>query len=242
LCCDVAMRHVAPIAIVLGMATGCGSSSTPSGGSQTFSFVFSSGSQGWIAGFADYPAGQEAFYELASSYQALPAPLGPGASAWFLAGHNHSDDLFMFLKRRVTGLRADAAYTATFTVELATDVPRGCGGVGGQPGESVHLKAGAATAEPRTQVDAAGYLRLSIDHGIQANDGREAVVIGTIENTVVCGNPQQWELKSLQSRTAALTVRTDRDGALWLLTGTDSGFEGKTSIYITRFVATLNAQ
>jgi len=229
------------ILLALAAAAACGGTASP-GGSQTFTFVFSSGPQDWVAGFADYPAGQEAFYELASGYQPLPAPIGPGASAWFLAGNNHSDDLFMFLKRRVTGLRADAAFTATFTVEFATDVPRGCVGIGGQPGESVHVKAGAASTEPRTQPDASGHLRLTVDQGNQANDGRDAVVIGTIENAVVCGNAPRWELKSLQSRTNALTVRTDRDGALWLFTGTDSGFEGRTSIYITRFVAALTAQ
>jgi hypothetical protein len=234
--------RTAAIGAVLAAAAACGSSTPSPGGSQTFTFVFSAGPQSWTAGFADYPAGQEAFYELSSGYQPLPAPLGPGASAWFLSGNNHSDDLFMFLKRRVTGLRADAAYTISFTVEIASDVPRGCGGVGGQPGESVHVKAGAAAAEPRTQPDASGHLRLTVDQGNQANDGRDAVVLGTIDNSVVCGNAPRWELKPLQSRAGALTARTDRDGALWLFTGTDSGFEGRTSIYITRFVATLTAQ
>src|SRR5262245_6346835 len=72
----------------------------------TFAYDFSRGPQGWTAGFADYHPGEESFLELASDYRPLPSPLGPD-SALFISGNNHTDDLFMFFTREVTGLAAN---------------------------------------------------------------------------------------------------------------------------------------
>lgn len=205
-----------------------------------FDFDFAAGPQAWVAGFADYRPGDEAFLELESGYRRLPARLGP-EMALYISGHNRSDDLFMFFWRRVDGLRSATAYAATFTVEIATDVPRGCGGIGGSPGESVFLKAGAAPIEPVTRVDAGGMLRLAVDHGNQSGNGRHAVVLGTIENATPCElGVRRWERKLLASVDAALTVETDALGSLWLIVGTDSGFEGSTSLFYTGFTVRLD--
>src|SRR5262245_5494661 len=117
---------------------GCRSSS-PSG-AVTFTYDFAAGPQAWTAGFADHHPGDDAFLELVSDYRALPAPLGPG-SALYISGNNHTDDLFMFFAREVRGLSPRAQYRVTSEVRIATSIPKGCGGVGGSPGESVFLKA-----------------------------------------------------------------------------------------------------
>ena len=49
----------------------------------------------------------------------------------------------MFFKGIVDGLSPDASYGVTVSVEVVTDTPAGCVGVGGPPGESVWIKAGA---------------------------------------------------------------------------------------------------
>jgi hypothetical protein len=142
----------------------------------------------------------------------------------------------MFIKRRLTGLRPGATYRASFDVEIATDVPADCGGVGGSPGQSVFLKAGASTIEPLPVADAFGFLHMNVDKGIQANPGAAAVLLGTIEGTIPCASGQRvWELKPFAGPSATIHVTADAQGALWVFTGTDSGFEGTTSIYVTRF-------
>ncbi len=216
------------------LVSACGSSTSPSPVEITFDFA--TGPQGWVAGFADYRAGEEAFMELDSGYRAIPAPIGPNRSGHFLSGNNHTDNLFMFLKRQVTGLRPSTTYRATFVVEFATDVPRGCGGVGGSPGESVFMKAGASGVEPLAVNDGTGMLRMNIDVGIQANRGQAAVLLGTIEGTVPCLSPPVWELKTLSS-TDTVTVTSTPQGDVWVLAGTDSAFESTTSLYYTRFTA-----
>jgi hypothetical protein len=228
---------------VLLVAAACHSPTSP-GSVVTSSFDFAAGPQGWVSGFADYPAGQEAFYELVADYRPLPPSLAADRSALYISGDNHSDDLFMFYKRRVAGLDAAARYEVRLEVEIATDVPTGCGGVGGSPGESVYVKAGAGQFEPTTASDALGHLRLvDFDKGNQAVGGSNALVLGNVANSQPCevsseGIVRRWELKTLRTP-AALAIRADDHGAVWLLVGTDSGFEATTSLYYTRVIATF---
>ena len=54
----------------------------------------------------------------------------------------------MFFKGPVGGLSPGASYGVSVSVEVATDTPAGCVGVGGAPGESVWIKPGAIAVEP----------------------------------------------------------------------------------------------
>ena len=102
----------------------------------TFTLDFNRGPQGFVGGFADYPPADSAIYELTSDYRTLPPPL-ESQSGLFLSGVNRSDDLFMFLKGPISGLLPGALYMVTVSLEIATNTPAGCLGVGGSPGESV---------------------------------------------------------------------------------------------------------
>ena len=203
----------------------------------TFSFDFSRGAQRFVAGFADYPPADAPIYELTSAYRPLPAPL-ESQSALFISGVNRSDDLFMFYKGPVDGLSPAASYGVSVSVEIATDTPAGCVGVGGAPGESVWIKAGATAEEPLPVRDGS-WLRMNIDIGSQSNSGTQAVVLGNIANSRRCEQPRQWERKSFQGRSTAAPISVPPDGRVWLLLGVDSGFEARTEIYFTRAAVTL---
>ena len=193
-------------------------------------FEWTGDDSGWVAGFADYPKGVEVEWNFVSGRRPLPAPLSSPHLALYIAGDNRSDDLFMFWKRRVTGLTPRRSYAASLDVSFASNAPRGCAGAGGAPGESVYVKLGAATNEPVTSVDADGNVRISIDKGNQATSGREAVTVGDIATTNTnCAAPV-WEEKRLHT-TQPIRVTADPSGAIWVVMGTDSGFEGRTQIY-----------
>ncbi|MEY2545301.1 MAG: hypothetical protein QOG48_418 [Verrucomicrobiota bacterium] len=168
----VAKHFLGGLAILLVLHT----TATPS----EITFDFAQGDFGWTAGFADYPADADpAFYELQTDYRDRPANLG-GAGSIFISGANHSDDLFMFIKKSIAGLQPNSLYRLTFTVELASQYAHGLGGIGGSPGDSVFLKAGASRIEPAPIVDQSNYFRMNIDKGNQAQGGRSAFVLGTI--------------------------------------------------------------
>lgn len=192
------------------------------------------GNQDFEALFADYPAGEEQFHELDYVYEALPAPL-TGRRGMRLSGNNHSDDLAMLAKREVKGLVPEATYRIEIDAEIASDIPTGCVGIGGSPGDSVYMKLGASTAEPFALRDNDGWLRLNIDFGQQAGSGANGLVVDTLANSYTCDNGTEapWELRTLSTKGTELRARTDASGALWIVVGSDSGFEGRSDWYLT---------
>jgi hypothetical protein len=222
---------LAACVLAAGLAFANGCSDTRSLG---YDFHFSRGPSGWVEGFADYPAGQDAFFMLEADYRALAAPLDTSTSALYIAGTNRSDDLWMQYKTEVM-LPADTNYRVSFDVEIATNVPSGCAGVGGQPGESVTVKAGVSLIEPDRELDAAGFWRMNVDKGSQTQGGEDAVVIGDLANSQSCEEGPEWELKRLGG--PSMMITTDSTGRAWLFVGTDSGFESRSAVYYTRFTA-----
>ena len=144
-----------------------------------FAFAFDSDAEGWVVGFADLPAdAPQDLYELDGGHR--PLPEGLDGSGIYVQGHNRSDDLFMFLKRQVGGLRPNTEYAVSVSIDLATSIPPGLVGIGGSPGESVYVKAGASPLEPVASEDDSGHLRLNIDKGNQSRGGEAMVVLGDI--------------------------------------------------------------
>ena len=108
--------------------------------------------------------------------------------------------------------------------------------------DSVYMKLGAATNEPLTSTDASdGMLRLNFDFGQQSQGGVGAVVVGTLANSKSCDVSVEapWELKTVTTQGESLRARTDAEGTLWVVAGSDSAFEGRTDWYLTRLQVRL---
>jgi len=236
---DTMRPRLATILLALAPILACDDPASTEGENGVFDFQFTTGTHGWTTGFADYPAGEEQRYQLAAGHEKLPAPLDQSRRGILLSGMNHSDDLFMFLKRQLTGLQPETEYDIEISVEFATNAAQGCVGVGGSEGESVVIKAGASAAEPDTVVDSNGMVRLNLDKGNQLEPGTNAIVLGNIANSSDDCHNAPYELKTLDSGDQELTATTDKDGRLWLFVGSESGFEAKTTLYYTRIRAEL---
>ena len=224
----------------------------------TKAFDFRDGEQGWAAGFADYPPGAqgvdasgrpvspdvEDYYKLQSGSQPLPAELGVDGAGFLMSGFNHSDDLFMFLKRQLgqqDGISSGVAYQVAFDITVASNAPTGCIGAGGPPGEGVVLKAGAGPVEPVVHLNLSedSFLRMNVDHG--RGEHLFTSNVGDIANGIPCeqaSDPPEYVSLERHHVHMAL-VKADRHGQLWLLVGTDSGFEGPTTLYYQRIAVTL---
>jgi hypothetical protein len=198
-----------------------------------FNYTFEEDEQGWTVGFADLPADfDETFYELDSGWGTLPSDLE--GNAIYLSGHNHSDDLFMFLKTQIDGLKPDTRYQVLFSIDLASNTPEGMMGIGGSPGESVYVKAGATTNEPEVIIDDQGWLRMNIDKGNQASERADMINLGTLANPNIDMDTftgEEYALMTITSEGRNFDVISDAQGKVWLIAGTDSGFEGPTSVY-----------
>lgn len=201
-----------------------------------FSYDFTIEDYNAVAIFSDYPKDGEAFHELGSSYENLPATFSD-MKGWKLSSSNHSDDVLMAIKIPVDGLRAATLYKATLTVDILTNVSKNCVGIGGAPGESVYVKLAASKEEPLSVLDNDMY-RINIDIGNQSQSGIEGLSVGNIANSIECGAETVYEMKTL-AMAESIDVMSDDTGKVWLTSGFDSGFEGYTEVFITKLTANI---
>ena len=192
----------------------------------TITLDFTGGNANGVgAVFFSYPVGQESFYELESGIRTLPFPLDQHQTGFLLSGNNHSDSLNMTTKIRLTGLKTLTTYKVTFQVKLATNVPHGCLGIGGSPGEAVVVWAAANAEEPQRIIEPLNWYTISALY-------KNRVDLGDISNSQTDCFHGTYEPKTLASSTP-YSVTTDAQGSSWALIGTRSGFEGKTTLYYT---------
>ena len=227
-----------PAAVLL--SSGCSDSGTDDDGAISILYDFEEDDEGWTGGFADYStANSEDDLDLSFARRALPSGImPPQQNGLQLTGTNLSDDLFMFAKQRVSGLRPNTSYRIVFDLSIASNAPSGCAGVGGSPGESVFVKVGAAAAEPVAVVEGDHY-RLSVDKGNQSEGGANAVVVGDLANTLTTCTDTPFRLITRHNRDEPVVQTSDADGELWIFVGIDSGFEGTTEVYFNSIQVTL---
>lgn len=194
-------------------------------------YDFNEGTDGWQVDFADYPAGENDSinYGLTFAHTSLPGNLS-ARKGIMISGVSYNEDLFMFVKKKVTGLPPETVFSVTFQVEMASNIP--AGSVTGTPESSVVLKAGASELEPK-KISNDGLYRLNVSNGSQMDAGENFVSLGHIASS---SNSTDYQLitRSSENNYAPFYARSNSDGELWLIVGTDSGFEGRTTVYYTR--------
>ena len=196
----------------------------------SFTDNFTAGTDGWAGDFTDYPNAPISLpeYQLVFTHTTLPLPLNTADGALMQSGINRSDDLFMFIKKKIGGLIPGKNYSVDIKVDFDTNAASNMVGVGGAPGEGVTIKAGAVSVEPIKILNTSeNWYRMNIDKGNQSIGGNDMKVIGNFAN----GTDQNvYKINQLNTITA-LKVTANTQGEIWLVIGTDSGFESKTAIY-----------
>lgn len=238
-----ALISLVPLMFLIAMAQSCTLLLPPDNTPSEYSWSFQQTSDNWTAGFADYHVSANgqmldtSIYEMRAGHIILPAELQTNttgtAKGFFLQSHNRSDDMFMFLKRRITGLQAGKRYTIEASVRFGSNALWGNVGIGGPPAEAVYVKFGAAGTEPQVLIDG-GFVRFNLDKGNQAVGGANAIVLGNIGVSGTVNNAFAFKTLSSTGITEKLRATASSDGSLWLFVGTDSGFEGLTQVYYDR--------
>lgn len=204
--------------------TGCDNEFKLVDNADVWSFNFQHGAQNWTAGFSDYDVKQASLFELESGIRTLPS--GFQGTGFLLSGRNNSADLFMFMKRKISGLTPSTKYRAQLKVTFLSNVTKDCVGIGGSPGESVWVKFGYADKEPNQE----GFT-LNVPKGDQSQDGAQAKVQGNIANAEGKCDSSVYRAKMLKNTEKSLDLTTAADGSVWLFVGTDSSYIGKTTLY-----------
>lgn len=212
------------------MLAGCTKESYLEQSSITRNFKFDNGTEGWTAGFSDLPSDYDkSIYELEFRQGEVPVD-GKKDKGLMIKGHNRSDDLFMYITRGFTesdGLKKNTEYSVKLSFDIATHVQEGLMGIGGSPGEAVHVKAGVTVREPKVE-NRNGMLEVNIDKGQQASEGKEALILGNIAKSN--SKDDSYQYKHFEK---SYKVTTNSRGEAWVIIGTESGFEGLTTLYYT---------
>lgn len=236
--------HFTGALLLAALILGCDDGSAGNDETAEFQFTFENSVEAWEGDFVDYEVNKTPEeLELEFDHRALPSQLDAGAMGLYFAGRNLSDDLFMFGKRELTGLEPNATYGVEFRLSIASNSPSGCVGIGGPPGEAVRVKVGASAVEPIPVVEE-GIYRLNIDKDVNEDDsGDQGGVreIGNVANGVEqCTGEVPYRMITRSNVGEPLDATTNEDGSLWIFVGTDSGFEGKTTLIYDTIEVFLN--
>ncbi|MGE5394181.1 MAG: hypothetical protein ACM3P1_05505 [Candidatus Saccharibacteria bacterium] len=195
---------------------------------------FNLGADGWVAVYAEFPQKDTAFYELEHGIQSLPTPLDATKKGFMLSGNNHSDALQMYLSRQISGLDPNTNYSIETEVELASMYPSGSVGIGGSPGNAVHLVSKFSTL---------GY---TLEPGKSEQDNvklvlnkQGSVLEQDLGDVSISSDQYVYQLINRKKSSASQMVKSDQNGKLWAVVGTWSGFEGITTLYYTKIKITL---
>lgn len=193
--------------------------------SQVRTIDFAAEGARWTVGSSDYEA-DTAPDDVSAAVVAQPDPLsGRGLR---IAGTNHSDDLFVYVWRRLDGLYPGAQYQAHWTLTVVAEVPAGCMGVGGAPGEGVTVKAGVAASRPATVVRDGEFL-FNQDKGAQTQGGSGAAVLGDLTSSGQDCVAVPAEHKTMSAAQPG-GVQADAQGGAWVWVGIDSGHEAGSAL------------
>lgn len=203
---------------------------------QVGQFNFEENTEGWTGDLAEYSTEIDSTsIEFNFRHSALPKAIDTTRNGLRMQSHNRSDDMFMFTKRKVQGLSPNTTYQVYFEIEMGTSYPANSLGTGGSPGSSVYLKAGASSKEPRKVLEN-NFYKLNLDKGQQSEGGKELVVLGNVANGL---DSAAYKLVKRDNLKNPVEATTDANGVLWLVVGTDSGFEGLTVLYYDKMSISL---
>ncbi|MCK6426690.1 MAG: hypothetical protein L6Q75_16625 [Burkholderiaceae bacterium] len=216
--------------------SGCGGGGDEAGGRPVERrFDFAVDAPAWTLGSADYSA-DTAPTDLGAQVQPAPAPVSGRVLA--IGATNRSDDLFVYVLRRLDGLPPGERYRATLTLQFVATLPQGCFGVGGAPAEAVYIKAGVGTPQPQTLLSDGEY-RFSWDKGNQGEGGPQGPLLGDLSSSGRDCIPVPAEVRTLSARQSAPVV-VDADGRAWLWVGYDSGYEAGSTLPLLRLTLRLD--
>ena len=184
---------------------------------QSFTSAFETDYGGWIADFADYPAADSAAWHFKHSIETMPN-VTPTQKGLRISGDNFSDDLFLFIKRKVTGLVPGAEYAMTVNAGIVTAQCPDCLG-----GDSFYFKAGAGGTEPKKVLASGGMYRMNIDKGNQSRGGPDMDTVAAVYHDVP--GDLTPHLMHFGNAKHPFRFHADAKGEAWVILGVESAFE-----------------
>jgi hypothetical protein len=191
-----------------------------------FESNFQQNTEEWTGDFALYKTGQQDTIAFNIKQGKIPELADSTARGLSVAGTNTGDSLFLFIKKKITGLDPALTYKVAFEIDLATSYPDTVGSAG----RLIYIKAGASAEEPK-KVLSNGYYKASIKKGSLAKSGTEMFYLGTAGNGL-----DSVAYRSIKRTNAnlAVEVKPNAAGEIWLCVGAETTYKGLILLYYDR--------
>lgn len=188
---------------------------------------------GWSGGYALFKDSNKDSVKFVSGRNKLVSPLDTTKYGFKVEGRNDEDSLFLYAKKKVSGLNSSRTYLVYYSVDLASSYPD----TANSAGRMGNLKVGASADEPKAVRDTVtSYSRLAIKKGLWNVDGKEMVLLGNLSNTATTSG---YKLIGYNNNAKPLEVKPNAQGEIWLSVGADTRFKGTTTVFFDRIKVTI---
>lgn len=188
---------------------------------------------GWSAGYALYKDANKDSVKFVSGRNKLESPLDTTHYGFKVQGRNDEDSLFLYAKKKVSGLNSSKTYLLYFSVDLASSYPDTANGAG----RLGNLKVGASANEPKEVRDTVTkYNRATIGKGLWNVDGNEMGILGNLSNTATTSG---YKLIGYNNNAKPVAIKPNAQGEIWLCVGADTRFKGTTTVFFDRIKVTI---
>lgn len=188
--------------------------------------IFVDDAEGWEAQFSEYEPGLEDSLKLSFTHDQFMATESIGnVTAVVQSGYATNSDLFMFIKRQISGFKPNTLYSIVFNLELFAQLNEDFNGDLADDNNGSFLKAAVYTIEPDTIVvddsDHPGkkIVLTNFDKGDGRVSGPNMAFIGKLEFTT----PDEAPVLLIgTSEGDDLLGTADSEGKMWMMIGVDT--------------------
>jgi hypothetical protein len=194
---------------------------------------FQENENGWTGHYALYEDAHQDSISFLSGRRRLVSPLDTTRYGFKVEGKNVEDSLFLYVKKKLSGLNPSKTYFVYYSVDLSSGYPDTINSAG----RLGSLKVGASANEPLiVKSGGASYNGVAINKGLWNVDGKEMVVLGNLSNTATTPG---YKLIGYNNNTKPVAVTPNTQGEIWLCVGADTRFKGITSVLFDRIKVTV---
>lgn len=198
---------------------------------------FESATDGWISSFSGYSTSADSTYmDTLASRTRLPRGLDTTRYAYRIFSWNAKESMFNYLKKKVTGLKANSTYELVLDVDFGSNYADNASAE--TPVRDVTLKAGASPDEPVTKLTNKVYT-FNLDKGTGPEAGKDVVWTGSVASG---RTDTRYAIVRHSNAGSPFKITTNNAGELWFFVGTDSNFRDTTVFYYDRIIATIKEQ
>jgi len=184
-------------------------------------FDFESADQLWEGGISDYPLDfKDSLHYYVANEQLTSANAVYDGNSLSISADNPHGDLFYYFKKKISGFKPKTTYKLDFEFLLFSElgdnqsIPKD---------QDLFLKMGGVNFDPSLRTEQrhfSEYVTLNVDKGgSNEGSGKDIVNLGSMKNFL----KDQPGSVSGNTFDVPMEVKSDADGAIWLLIGVDSG-------------------